>query len=173
MFPLAFVATAGLLAGAACGGSASASGPSGIGNQFDGVEYSAVVTEIPHETTRWFSVVVTLRNTNDVTATRSYPAGCPVRVRLYRLLDNQLVYDETKNVCGVTTATTITLLPGQAATLQSGSRWPPSVVGDSLSATTYNVRAVVQTEGTVLNEVDAGAYRIPDCQQQGGQTICT
>jgi hypothetical protein len=53
------------------------------------------------------------------------------------------------------------------------------VLGDSLVATTYNVRAVVQTEGTRLVEVTAGSYKVPDCREvitnpnAPGQTVCT
>lgn len=167
------VAIAALAVGACGGGNASASGPSDLGDGFDGVEYTAEVEEIVSETTRRFTVVAHLTNTKNESVTRTYPAGCPVRIKLHRALDNQLVYDETQLPCSVTTPTTITIAPGGTHKLQSGVRWPPTVLGDSLAATTYNVRAVVNTEGTRLVEVSAGIYKVPDCQQQGSQTICT
>jgi len=176
---LMMVAGAGAVAAAACGGSASGSGPTGTGNEFAGVAYSATVTEVTASTTRWFSVVVTLRNTTNSDVTRSYPAGCPVRIRLYRALDNALVYDETTVTCGFTEPNTFTLEPGASRTLQSGTRWPPTVVGDSLPASTYNVSAVLQTEGPQAVEISAGSYKMPDCREvysspgAPGQTICT
>jgi hypothetical protein len=170
---LTLVAVAGGVGAAACGGSASGSGPTGTNNQYAGVAYSATVEEIPAVTTRRFTVMVTLRNTTGQTVTRSYPAGCPVRIRLYRLLDGALVYDESDIECAFADPTTITLAPGESRTLQSGPRWPPAVVGDSLPASTYNVRAVLKTEGTEPVEISAGAYRIPDCRETETQTICT
>jgi hypothetical protein len=170
---LMIVAGAGAVAAAACGGNASGSGPTGTNNEFAGVAYTATVEEIPALTTRRFTVMVTLRNTTGQTVTRSYPAGCPVRIRLYRLLDGELVYDESDLECAFADPATITLAPGESKTLQSGPRWPPAVVGDSLVPSTYNVGAVLKTEGTTAVEISAGAYRIPDCREGQGQTICT
>lgn len=166
------IIAAGIAAAACGGGNAKASGPNEIGGGFDGVTYTAEVQEIIASTTRRFTVVATLTNTKSVAVTRVYPAGCPVRIKLHRALDNELVYDETKIPCSVTTETTVTIPPGETRTLQSGVRWPPTVLGDSLAATSYNVRAVVQTEGTRVVEVAAGTYKVPDCQEQGTVTVC-
>jgi hypothetical protein len=170
---LLIVATA-----ASCGGNASASGPIGVSNEFGGVAYTAEIREIVSTTTRRFMVVVTLSNTRGIAATRTYPAGCPVRIRLYRVSDGVLVYDESKTPCAVTDPVTVTLFAGESMTLQSGVRWPPNVLGDSLAAVRYYVGAVVQTEGTQFVEIAAGVYRMPLCvelvgtEEEIGQTVC-
>lgn len=165
---------AALFAAGSCGASADGEGLTGPVEEIDGVRYTARVEEILAETTRRFAVFVTLTNTNPESVTKTYPSGCPVRIRLYRQQDNKLQYDETKVACSVTSPASFSLAPGASQSLQSGVRWPPDVLGDTLVAVTYNVRAVVTTEGTRVVEVEAGAYRVPSCvENQAKQTICT
>ena len=165
-------------AAVACGGNASASGPIGVSNEFGGVAYAAEIREIVATTTRRFSAFVTMTNTKGLAVTRTYPAGCPVRIRLYRASDGVLVYDESRRPCTYSEPVTLTLNAGESKTLQSGVRWPPDVLGDSLAAVRYFVGAVVQTEGAQLVEIAAGVYRMPLCveipatQDTFGQTVC-
>jgi len=162
----------------AAGCTASASGPIGVTNEFDGVRYDAEVREIVSTTTRQFIVVATLTNIRGLAVSRSYPPSCAVRVRLYRMPDHVLVYDETTVPCTFGEPTELTLYPGESKTLQSGVRWPPNVLGDSLAATRYYVGAVVQTGGDQFIEIAAGAYRVPLCVEvpattdSFGQTVC-
>jgi hypothetical protein len=103
-----------------------------------------------------FTVVLTLQNTNRTSVTRTYLAACPVRIRLYRQANNQLVYDETRRACGSTTQVEITLNADERRDLSSGVRLPASVAGDSLAFATYIVKAVPTTEGDNVFEVNAG-----------------
>jgi hypothetical protein len=163
----------------AAGCTASASGPIGVTNEFNGVRYAAEVREIVSTTTQRFFVVATLTNTKGLAVSRSYPASCAVRVRLYTTPDHVLVYDETTVPCASGEPTELTLFPGESKTLQSGVRWPPDVLGDSLAAARYYVGAVVQTEGAQIVEIAAGVYRVPLCVEvpattdSFGQTVCS
>ena len=142
------------MAAAACSGSST--GPSDV---YGGIQYTATVSDIAGtQGTHQFAVLVTLHNTTTTTQTRTYPSGCPIRIRLYRQADNRLVYDETKITCTTTIPTTISLNPDESKTLTSGIRFPSAVIGDSLPATTYNVKAIIQTEGTKVVELTAGTY---------------
>lgn len=138
-------------------------GTDGTGPQtdFDGVRYSATVSTIQSgQSLTQFTVLVTLENLTTATVTRTYPAGCPVRVRLYRQADGARVYDEVLLTCSVTTPATITLTSRESKTLTSGPRTPASVLGDSLTAGTYIVHGVAQTEGATFVELNGGTYFI-------------
>jgi len=165
-----FLAVALVVAGC---GSDGPSGPSGAGVTINGVFYSATVTEVVHSTSRQFSVTVRLENRGNDEARRNFPVSCPVRVRLYRQLDGKLVYDETKLACASSDLATLAIPAGQQYTLSSGIRFPATIAGDSLSTTSYIVKAVAQTEGTRLVELTAGTYTLPKCEQSGTQTVCT
>lgn len=135
--------------------------PSGPKTEYDGVKYTASVNTIQSGMSlTQFAVLVKLENMTTATVTRTYPAGCPVRVRLYRESDGRLVYDETSRPCSFTEPATITLPSRTTHTLTSGPRLPGTVLGDSLPVATYTVRAVVTTEGTTHVEVLAGSYAI-------------
>ena len=129
--------------------------------EFDGVKYTATVSLIQSgQSLTQFAVLVTLENMTTATVTRTYPAGCPVRVRLYRQVDGRRVYDETLRTCDFTTSATITLTSRATQTLTSGPRLPGTVLGDSLPVATYIVHAVATTEGISLVELPAGSYLI-------------
>lgn len=147
-----------LSATAAAGCSVAATGPE---TEFNGIKYTAEVADIVGALgTHQYSVIVTLTNTSGVQQTRTYPASCPVRIRLYRVADNSLLYDETRRVCDETPAATISVDAFSSKTLQSGVRFSTTFVGDSLPHTTYTVRAVVKTEGTRFVEVLAGTIAL-------------
>jgi hypothetical protein len=140
------------------GCSSDAVGPA---TTFGGVQYSAAVNTIQSGSSlTQFTILVTMKNTTTATVTRTYPAGCPVRMRMYRSSDGKRVYDETTRTCTFTDPATITLQSLGTATLTTGPRLPGTVLGDSLPSATYIIRAVVQTEGTTFVEVDAGSYLI-------------
>lgn len=127
--------------------------PVGPQTEYDGVKYSATPTNVP---IIGFVVLVKMENMTTAVLTRSFPAGCGVRIRLYRPIDGRLVYDETRWPCDYTTPVTITLQPRASSQLTSGGRNSP--LGDSLPAASYIVHAVVRTEGTKHVEVDAGTF---------------
>jgi hypothetical protein len=130
---------------------------------FGGVKYTARVVEYDvgiAAPSLVFSVVVTLTNTGTAQQTRTYPASCPVRVRLYRETDGALMYDETRRDCDPQPTATINLGGQESKELQSGIRYPSVMAGDSLPFTTYTVRAVVTTEGSKLVLVTAGTYQL-------------
>ena len=141
---------------AACG-SDSGTGPQ---TEFDGVKYTAAVVLVPTGGQTLLSVVVTLTNTGGETRSRTYPASCPVRIRLYRSADNALLYDETRRACSAEPTATVSLASLESKTLQSGVRFPGTIAGDSLPFTTYVVRAVVLTEGTKEVLINAGTYAL-------------
>jgi hypothetical protein len=160
-----------LLLVTAAGCSTDVSGPS---TQFGGVKYTAVTNDIvtcPLGVTsgpqchHQFSVIVTMQNTTGATLTRTYPAGCPVRVQLYRLSDNARLYDETRWACDATPVATITLPGFSTTTLSSGVRFPGNVAGDSLPLVAYTVRAVVFTEGAASVIINAGTYTLTSGSQ--------
>ena len=135
--------------------------PVGPKTEYDGVKYTAVVNTIQsNNSLTQFTVLVTLENMTTATVTRTYPAGCPVRIRLYRVTDAKLVYDETARACGFTNPATLTLTSRATIKLTSGPRLPGTVLGDSLPVATYTVHAVVSTEGTTFVEIAAGSYLI-------------
>ena len=129
--------------------------------EFDGVKYSATVNLIQSGGSLTnFAVLVTLENLTTAVVTRTYPAACPVRVRLYSSGDGRLVYDETLRTCDFATTTTLQLQSRETRTLTSGTRLPGTVLGDSLPVATYIVHAVVTTEGARMVELAAGSYLI-------------
>jgi hypothetical protein len=145
-----------LVAAAGC-----ASDGTGPVTEYDGVKYTATVATIQSGgSLTQFAVLVTLENMTTATVTRTYPAGCPVLVRLYRVGDGRRMYDETLRTCTFTDPTTIQLTSRATATLTSGPRLPGTVLGDSLPVATYIVHAVVQTEGATFVELAAGTYLI-------------
>jgi len=149
----------------ACGGG-DAAGPSQPGNVIDGVAYTATVEEVVHfaTTVKQVTIRVTLTNTTAATVTRSYPAGCPVRMRFYRMTDDKLVYDESQFPCGTTNTVSVTIGPKQSATVASGTRNPWEIAGDSLPVpATYYAGAIVRIVGMNPIELDAGTYRLPRC----------
>jgi hypothetical protein len=131
----------------------------GLQTEFDGVRYTATVSTIQSGMSlTQFAVLVTLENMTTTTVSRTFPAGCPVRIRLYRQADGRLVYDETQRTCDFTTTTTIQLQSRETHTLTSGPRLPGTVLGDSLSSATYSVHGVAATEGATMVELAAGTY---------------
>jgi hypothetical protein len=152
-FILAFGATA------ATGCSTDVAAPQ---NEFSGIKYTAEVADVPGPIsgTHQFSVIVTLQNNGGDAKTRTYPASCPVRIRLYRVSDGRLLYDETKWTCAADPLVTLTIDGFSSKTLQSGTRFPTNVMGDSLPHTTYTVYAVVLTEGSTLVEIRAGTISL-------------
>ena len=167
--PMIALAAAALIGGA-CGGDATE--PATV--VADDITYSAAVQQI---VAPWgqFAVTVKLKNTKNAAVTRSYSTGCPVRIRLYRPLDNRLVYDETKRECGSTSATPLELASGAEVTFTTGTRDPKLIAGDSLEFTYYNVMAVVQPIGGAEAEVSAGGYKLLYCVQPAlnAPPVCT
>ncbi|HYV99094.1 MAG TPA: hypothetical protein VE967_16680 [Gemmatimonadaceae bacterium] len=142
-------------AAAACG-SDSGTGPR---TTVGGIKYTARVELVEAGgTAPLLSVVATLTNTTGAPQMRTYPAGCPVRILLYRQSDNTLVYDERTRDCAPEPTATVTIDPLATADLQSGIRFPATVAGDSLPFATYKVRAAVMTEGAKQVLIDAGTY---------------
>jgi hypothetical protein len=150
------IAAAALIGAAGCG-----TDPVGPKTEYGGVKYTAAVNTIQSGMSlTQFAVLVTLENMTTATVTRTYPAGCPVRIRLYRDSDGKRVYDETLRTCAFTNPATLQLTSRATFTLTSGPRLPGTVLGDSLPVATYIVHAVVQTEGTTVVEIAAGSYLI-------------
>ena len=121
-----------------------------------GLSYSAETSEIRFDGGPSMLVTLSISNASLAPITLTYPAGCPVRIRLYRPSDNVRVYDETRVPCGLTTPASITISPQATRSLGSGFRGMTTIVGDSLQFTVYRVMAVPQTEGANIIEVPAG-----------------
>ncbi len=147
--PIQLILALSALAAASC--SSDVAAPQ---NEYNGIRYTAAVA--PNGI--GFTVIVTLENTSGVQQLRTYPAACPVRIRLYRTADNFRLYDETTWPCDATNTATITIDAFSSKTLQSGARSATTVTGDSLPHTAYTVYAVVRTEGATLVEVRAGLF---------------
>jgi hypothetical protein len=137
-------------------------GDGGNNNVLGGLVLSAVMDDV----TPWFlSARVTLTNTTAAAIDRTYPAGCPVLLRLYRESDQALVYDEGQRPCVVTTPIGFRV-EGQASTvLASGTRFNPTVAGDSIPAGTYRAAVLLRITGMNPIEIEAGTYRLASCDQ--------
>ena len=124
-----------------------------------GIVYAAAASETRFDA--WYNLLVTvsIENTSAVPITLTYPASCPIRIRLYQPADDALVYDETKVVCPFDDQATITISPGATRSIGSGFRGMVGIVGDSLRFATYRVFAVPQMEGHVF-EVPAGSITL-------------
>jgi hypothetical protein len=161
--------------GAACGKGGDVVEPNGNGNAvLDGIALSAEVVEITHTVTSVVQVTmqVTLRNTTSAAITRSYPAGCPVRMRFYDAQTLTLVYDEGQRPCPVTTPVQFTIQPQESMMLATGVRFPWDILGDSLASAAYYAAALVRITGLNPIEVDAGVYAIPHCEELPVGTVC-
>ena len=112
-----------------------------------------------------FSVKVTLANTSGTAATLSYRPACAVRIQLRRA-DDSKVYDETTRQCEPGLAS-ITIAAQSQETLNSGIRFPTSVLGDSLAPGRYRVVAVFEKDDAPLY-IEAGMYNIPLCSAIDG-----
>ena len=156
----AVCAIVGALVVVSCGGSDSTTEPPG--ETTNGVVYSARAFAMTASTyTPGFNVVLTLENPTANSVTLTYPAGCPVRVRLYRLLDDRLMYDETRLTCQITSPADLILQAGATRTIGSGSRENCAVAGDSLLMnTSYRFVAVPQMAGATSLEVPAGELNL-------------
>jgi hypothetical protein len=109
------------------------------------------------------SVQVSIRNTTDTTIARGFPAGCAVRIRLYRAGTDELVYDQTQWACEADTSVPFQLPGGQTKTLASPTFFPWNVSGDSLAAGSYRATGVLRLTGESPIELPAGTYRLPSC----------
>ena len=153
---LKFILALGAMVAAGCGTDVAA--PQ---NEYGGIRYTAEVAESSSQSgAKQFIVIVTLKNTGGGAQTRTYPASCPVRIRLYQVSDGRLVYDETTRPCAANPLVTLTIDGFASKTLQSGVRFATTVLGDSLPRTTYTAYAVVLTEGSTLVEVRAGTMTL-------------
>ena len=137
------------------------SGPTDVA-VVDSVEYTAVASELgAADGVARFIVVVTLHNlSTSASVSRSWPAGCPVRIQLLRTIDSLLVYDETKLPCALPGLTTISIRPRDRLSLGSGSRAMTAVAGDSIDYGTYRVVAVPQIEGARVIRLEAGLLNL-------------
>jgi hypothetical protein len=101
-------------------------------------------------------LIMTVQNGATVPIERTYPAGCPVRLRIYRQLDSALLYDETKVACTVDTPVTFLVQPGESRAIGSGFRQMTQIMGDSIPCGHYRLVGVPQTERTTVIEIEAG-----------------
>jgi len=155
---------------AACGNEGEIVDPGSTGDTsvLGGIVLSAVMVDV----TPWYlGAQVTLTNTTDLKLERSYPAGCPVLLRLYREPDQTLVYDEGRRPCNVTTPIAFEIDAQATAVLSSGTRFNPTVAGDSIPAGTYRAAALLRITGFNPIEIDAGTYRLARCDEIAG--ACT
>jgi len=146
---------AALAFGSSCGSSSDATAPEEVPPE---VEYSmqSSETNLDVDLPPNLLLAMTIGNTSSAAVDRVYPAGCPIRFRIYRTLDDSLVYDETKVACSLTTPATIRIQPGEQRTIGSGFRQMTGIMGDSIPCGTYRLVGVPGTEGTQVIEVEAG-----------------
>jgi hypothetical protein len=139
-------------------GCAESVGTTDEGNyQLDGVTITAAVVELSD---KLVSVQATLSNTTAERIDLHYPAGCPVRIRLYRALDDALVYDEGIWECNYDVGVDLTVPPGGRRVLTSGTRFSWEIAGDSLPLGAYVARAILRIVGQNPIEVEAGLYNL-------------
>ena len=125
-----------------------------------GLVYSATTSEARFEGGSNLLVTLSIENTSIAPITVTYPATCPIRIRLYQPSDNALVYDETRVACESGGQATLTISPQATRTIGSGFRGMMAIVGDSLRFATYRVFAVPQTEGARVLEIPAGSITL-------------
>ncbi len=92
-----------------------------------------------------------------------YEAGCPVRLRLYRLDQALPAYDESRVVCHTTTLVPLVVPAGGARSLTSGPRMAWTIHGDSLEMGHYRATAIVRLRGDAPVELEAGRVALPNC----------
>jgi hypothetical protein len=136
----------------ACGDDDDATGPTSNTASADGIVYSARVDLIqnvlyPTKPPAFFQITATLTNRRAVMLTRTFPAGCPVRIRLERDADNAVVYDETRRPCADAPSTVVNVEPNLQRTISSGMKVFDSFRGDSIPEGTYTVFATLQPAG--------------------------
>jgi hypothetical protein len=124
------------------------------------VVYSASVSETRFSAGYSLLVTLSIENISLFPVTLTYPASCPIRIRLYEPADNAPVYDETRVICPFDGQATLTISPGATRTIGSGFRAMVGIVGDSLRFATYRVFAVPQMEGSGVVEVPAGSVTL-------------
>jgi hypothetical protein len=125
-----------------------------------GLVYSASTTELRIDAGYSLLVTLSIENTSTAPITLTYPASCPIRIRLYQPSDNALVYDETRVACASDGEATLTISPQDSRSIGSGFRGMPRIVGDSLPFAIYRVFAVPQMEGAAVFEVPAGSITL-------------
>ena len=150
-----------------CGDSGSVVDAGG-NDAIDGLQFSSTVALIDggggYETIKLVSIRVVITNTSDQVTTRHYPAGCPVRLRLYELGGaGSLVYDESQEPCNVNATVSFTLQPGASVVLSSTPHFPWEVGGDSLRVGPYEAAGMVRITGENPFELPAGRYDLPLC----------
>lgn len=143
---------------AACSSNEITEGPDEV--RTPGIEYTASTSELEFDGTVNLLVTLTIENKTADPVTLTYPAGCPLRIRLYRLQDDALRYDETRVACTVTDPVQLTIQPQTSRSLGSGFRNMTGIAGDSLAFTNYRVVAVPRTEGSSIIEVSAGSITL-------------
>jgi hypothetical protein len=122
-----------------------------------GIVYSASASETLIDGGYRLLVTLSIENTTVAPVTLTYPATCPIRIRLYRPSDNALVYDETRVPCASDESATLTLSPQTTRSLGSGFRRMGAIMGDSIVVASYRVVAVPRTEGARVLEISAGS----------------
>jgi hypothetical protein len=163
---------------AATGGACDNDDPVDPGAQtsINGIELGASVTNIAGggelDPGMILALSVTLRNTTSAPIVVNYPAGCPVRVRLYLPGNDDLLYDQTVFPCDVTTTIPLTVGAGQTRTLSSGTAFPWAVQADSVPAGFYRATAVLRIAGQNPIELEAGQYRLPNCPDPSRPATC-
>jgi hypothetical protein len=145
----------------ACGDDDDATGPTPTQELVDGVLYTARVDLIqnvlyPNKAPAFFQIVATLQNQRGVALDRTFPAACPVRIRLERDYDDVVVYDETRRPCDAEPLALLSLPPRGTQSIASGMKVMESFRGDSIPVGTYNVFATLSTEGDKPVVVRAG-----------------
>src|SRR5262245_14350035 len=95
---------------------------------FGNIHYAAEIKEIRNGTVVLYNAFVTLHNRTGGNQTRTYPVSCPVQIRLYRLGDDALVYDETKRECDMSRTADIQIGGSSDAMLYSGNRTATSIL---------------------------------------------
>jgi hypothetical protein len=109
------------------------------------------------------SVGVDITNTTNDPITLHYPAGCPVRIRLYQAGNDNLVYDQSLFPCNYDVIVPLALAPGQTRSLSSGDFFPWVVGQDSVTPGYFRAVAILRITGEEPFELEAGSYRLPRC----------
>jgi hypothetical protein len=169
-----------VLLAASCGDGDGA-GPVEEESPVSGITISAVTVQylgnpdaIPSKQA-WYSLVrVSLTNVTGEAITLHHPAGCAVTVRLYTTPTDVMVYDEAVAACAVATPVAVVVPPGETRTLESATKPPWVITGDSLPADGYRFAGVLRLMGNNPIELDAGVHNLQLCEfPEAGEYFCS
>jgi hypothetical protein len=103
---------------------------------------------------------VSFHNRTPAAVDVEYPAGCAVRLRLFRSGRRDSAFDERSLACDASVTLPLAIPAQETRTLVSGFRSPDAILGDSLPSGRYDVVAVLRLAGHEPVEISAGSLTL-------------